>query len=509
MAQRPVIFGPVFVAAIFAAIIFVFWPTFYALLDLAGAPADNYTHRTAVIPVFFALVWSQRYELAALPIRSVWWGLAGLIGAGAVWLVGELVFARVLTDFGVITMVPMAVLTILGLRWLFALAFPLAFLLFAVPAEGPLTPILVNWTAKATFMSIQASGVPIYREGAYFVIPSGGWAVADACSGINYLITCLMLGFLYAWSTYRSMKKRIIFFAGVVAVGIVGNWVRAYLTIMIAHLTDNRLLRDSHGTFGWILFAALLFGYGWLGWRYRDGQSEEIPASPGAAATGPAATEGAPRLRVAIASVLALASLVAWPLFQIVTSRGDRDQAVDIPDIVPQRGWSATGKPSVEWTPELRNPRRERVQSFQKDGNQIEVFTGIFQNQTWNSKLVTSVNQFVDSDKPAWSLAARGSAHTEISGKSLEPKTGVVLGRGDRILAWQWYWIDGIFTGSDTQAKARQLLARVQGRGDSSAWIAIYSRADSTPDAASKALEQFVREMGDSLERALIMSTQR
>ena len=84
-----------------------------------------------------------------------------------------------------------------------------------------------------------------------------------------------------------------------------------------------------------------------------------------------------------------------------------------------------------------------------------------------------------------------------------------MLGRGDRILAWQWYWVDGIFTGSDTRAKVHQLLARLQGRDDFSAWIAIYSRADATPDAAAKGLAQFVREMGDSLERALIMSTQR
>ena len=84
-----------------------------------------------------------------------------------------------------------------------------------------------------------------------------------------------------------------------------------------------------------------------------------------------------------------------------------------------------------------------------------------------------------------------------------------MLGRGDRILAWQWYWIDGIFTGSDIQAKARQLLARIRGRGDSSAWIAIYSKANGSPDAAAKVLEGFVHDMGDSLERALMMSTQR
>ncbi len=498
-----------FVAAIFAAIIFVFWPTFHVLIDLAGTHAENYTHRTLVLPVFFALLWSQRFELATLPIRSVWWGLAGLFGAGFVWLVGELVFARVLTDLAVIAMVPMAVLTMLGVRWLAALAFPLAFLLFAVPAEGPLIPSLVNWTAKATFASIQATGVPIYREGAYFVIPSGGWSIADACSGIRYLITCLMLGVLYAWTMYRSALKRILFFGGTVIIGIVGNWIRAYLTIMIAHVSDNRLLRDGHGTFGWILFAIFLFGYGWLGWRFRENQNEDIPVSQNASAIDRAESEGSSRLQVLVATALMLASLAAWPLVEMALLRIQRTQAMDVADIVPQRGWSRVGKRSVAWAPELKNPTRERIQSFEKNGNQVEVFTGIFQNEAWNSKLVTSVNELAGSDNPNWSLVGRGSAHTEISGKSLGLKTGVVLGRGDRILAWQWYWIDGIFTGSDTQAKVRQLLARIQGRGDSSAWIAIYTKANVSPDAAAKVLEEFVRDMGDSLERGLIMAAQR
>ncbi len=509
MVRRPLIFGPLFVAAIFAVIVALYWPTFYVLVDLAGTSAENYTHRTIVLPIFFALLWGQRFELAMLPVRSVWWGVAGLIAAGSIWLIGELVFVRLLTDLAVIAMVPFAVLTVLGPRWLAALSFPLAFLLFAIPAEGPLIPSLVNWTAKATFAGIQASGVPIYREGAYFVIPSGGWSIADACSGIKYLITCLMLGVLYAWSMYRSTLKRILFIGGAIVIGVVGNWMRAYLTMMIAHVSDNRLLRDDHSTFGWILFAVFLLGYGWLGWRFREVQDDEVPVSLEPCAIDCAGPERSSGGRATVAAALMLAALAAWPLVETVLLRSQQDRAIDIAGAVSQRGWSPVDKRSVEWTPELKNPRRVRMQSFEKNGSRVEVFTGIFENQTWNSKLVSSVNQFVDSDNPNWSLADRGRAHTEISGKPLELKTGVVLGRGDRILAWQWYWIDGASIGSDIQAKFRQLLARIQGRGDSSAWVAIYTKANASPDAATRVLDEFMRDMGDSLERAIIISTQR
>jgi len=133
----------------------------------------------------------------------------------------------------------------------------------------------------------------------------------------------------------------------------------------------------------------------------------------------------------------------------------------------------------------------------------------MFQNQTWTSKLVTSVNQFVGSDNPAWSQIDRGRAVTEFAGGPLEVKTGVVLGRGARVVAWQWYWIDGASIGSDVRAKFQQMLIRFQGKDDTSAWIAIYARGDTSADMATKSLEEFMRDMGGSLERALKATTTR
>src|SRR6185295_10047944 len=92
---------------------------------------------------------------------------------------------------------------------------------------------------------------------------------------IEYLSACAMLSVLYAWTMYRSTQKRLIFVAGAILLGISGNWLRAYLTILIAHISDNQLLRDDHGTFGWLMFAALLFAYCWIGWSFRDRETAD------------------------------------------------------------------------------------------------------------------------------------------------------------------------------------------------------------------------------------------
>ncbi len=492
--------GPLFVSAILGTVVAVFWPT---VIDLAGLGArqDAYTHVWVVVLIFFFVVWEKRAAISALPVRPWWPGLIGLLGAGFAWLIGQIVFVRMLTDMAVVAMVWMAILTVLGYRWFVALAFPLFFLVFSVSIWGPVVPMLTAQTADMAVLGLQVTGVPIHRDGAYFVIPSGSWAVAEACSGIAYLSTCLMLGLLYAWMMFRSTWKRALFVVGAVVIGIVGNWIRVYLTVLIAHLTENRFLRDDHSTFGWLLYAIVLFGYFWFGRQFRDEEEEALPA------TQPAPEEHASSRRTLAAAAAALAVLAVWPALEEACARQNPFRLTEIADIAPRNGWSRLENPVIAWTPELVNPLRERVQSFEKGGRKVDVFTGIFGNQTWASKLVTSVNQLVHSDNPNWALAARGTAATEFAGKPLQVGTGTVLGGGIRLIAWRWYWIDGFSTSSDIRAKIQQLGSRLRGQGDASAWVAIYTRSEPAIDPAAGTLDEFMREMGGSLERALRLTT--
>jgi exosortase len=260
VTHRPTALGPVVVILSFTAVVLVFWPTFHLLLA-SGPPGEEYTHRVFVIPIFLIAVWSLRFEVANLPMRIFWPGLIAIAGAGTVWLLGELTFIRLLTEIAAILMIPLVVLSIAGYRWLSAFSFPLFYLLFAIPIRGPLVELQVVLTARFTHWALMTSGIPVHREGPYFELPSGKWAIAEACSGIEYLSACMMLTTLYAWRMYTSNLKRITFIMGGFVMGICGNWFRAYLTIWIAHFSDNRFLRNGHGTFGWIVFAGLLFAY--------------------------------------------------------------------------------------------------------------------------------------------------------------------------------------------------------------------------------------------------------
>ncbi len=64
----------------------------------------------------------------------------------------------------------------------------LFFLLLAVPFGEIFIGPLMDFTADFTMGALQATGIPVLREGNSFLIPSGRWSVVEACSGTATLI---------------------------------------------------------------------------------------------------------------------------------------------------------------------------------------------------------------------------------------------------------------------------------------------------------------------------------
>ena len=106
------------------------------------------------------------------------------------------------------------------------LAFPLGFLFFAVPMGEALIPPMMEFTATSTVWMIQQTGIPVFREGLYFTLPSGNWSVVEACSGVRYIIASVTLGVLYAYMTYRSFWRRGLFVLASIIMPIFANSAR-------------------------------------------------------------------------------------------------------------------------------------------------------------------------------------------------------------------------------------------------------------------------------------------
>lgn len=277
--------------------------------------SETFGHGFLIAPIAGWLCWQLRGALAAMTPRASWWGVSAVLACGAVWLLGTAAGINLVAAFAVVAMIPALVIAFAGVRVGWAMAFPLGFLFFMVPAGDGLTPMLMERTADATVRAVAASGVPVYREGLSFMLPSGRWSVVEACSGLRYVIAAAVLSSLFAYINFSRIRTRLVFIAIALLVALLANWFRAYLIVMIGHLSGMRLgVGDDHVWYGWIFFGITMFVVFWMGARWREPETMRgaaIAGRTGAAAGAPGAS--AVR-RTLVIGAAALASLLAAPL---------------------------------------------------------------------------------------------------------------------------------------------------------------------------------------------------
>lgn len=502
--------GPAFLLML-VALFALYWGSFSSMVGL-WMGSENYAHAVVVPPISLWLIWQRRRELLAMSPAPSPWFLVLLLALSLAWLVGDLSQTNALTHFTVVLMLVTLVPAVLGPQIAKLLAFPLAFLFFAVPFGEFLFPVMMDATADFTVAALRLTGVPVYREGLQFVIPSGNWSVIEACSGLRYLIASLMVGALFGYLNYRSLSKRLLFFGVSIIVPLLANWVRAYMIVMIGHLSGNKLaVGVDHLIYGWVFFGVVMLLMFVIGSRFADnnGQPEaaasvsaQLPVSQASAASSSTAVL---LLTLATAAVLAVPHLVMAGLQRTESTAQPRLDALQ----TLSTGWQPLdGMPGTPWEPEFLPPAAVLQQAFKGEGGAtVGLYVGYYRHQDSRSKLVSSQNMLVRSKNERWTQMHSGSARVELDGAPMqfnesELRTALGMGSEQRLILWQVYWVNGSWTHSNAQAKLYGALHRLMGRGDDGASVVFYTDKASAA-GAQQVLSTFVRENLSVIEKQL------
>jgi len=248
------------------------------------------------------LVSYRRKELAALPVRGSWVGLAALLGALFVYWVGYLADNIYLGYIALLAFAGATVLWLLGWGWLRTLAFPIAFLAFMFPL--PFMDTSLAFPLRILMSSVSAGflnliGLPCLQSGTAIISAADAAAglaagqrfavdVADPCSGIRSLFALMMVSALYGYLVMdRAWQKWVIFLASV-PLAVAGNFARIIMLTLgtITLGTDTAIGSLEKPTFfhmasGFLVFAVALGGMLLLGsllQRFTPAvQKEEAP----------------------------------------------------------------------------------------------------------------------------------------------------------------------------------------------------------------------------------------
>ncbi|MEP7282641.1 MAG: exosortase A, partial [Rubrivivax sp.] len=169
-----------------AALLWLFRDTALSMVAIWERSA-TFAHAFLVPPIAGWLVWRCRERLARAPLQALPWMLLPMAAACALWVAGELVSVSAASQFALVALIVLSVPALFGWTFTRGILFPLGFLFFAVPMGEFLVPTLIDHTANFTVSALRSSGIPVYRDGNVFVIPSGSWSVVEACSGVRYL----------------------------------------------------------------------------------------------------------------------------------------------------------------------------------------------------------------------------------------------------------------------------------------------------------------------------------
>jgi exosortase A len=465
--------------------------------------SETFAHCLLVPPISLWLIWRQRARLVALTPRAQPWVVLPMLAAALVWMLSDLVVVNAASQFALVAMLVLAVPAMLGPEVALVILFPLLFLFFGVPFGEFALPTLMEWTADFTVFALQLTGVPVFREGQHFVIPSGNWSVIDECSGVRYLMASFMVGTLFAYLNYRSFQRRVVFMLVSLVVPIVANWLRAYMIVMLAHVSGNKIaVGVDHVLYGWAFFGVIIFIMFAIGARWSE--PDEATAG-GESRVMLLARVEPPRgwSRSILATALCGTVVVSLPHLAIGALQRSEGAATAAQLELPGRlsgGWTAEGAQLVDWEPAFGNPSVKVSQVYAGSSGTVGVHLAYYRGQGGDRKLVSSDNALVRMRDPQWSLPVTGAARDiAAGGQEIAVRQAEILGRdrpgtGRRphLVVWRFYWIDGRFIGGDAATKIAGMLARLRGRGDEGAGIVLYADGD-TVAASNAALEDFAQ----------------
>jgi EpsI family protein len=244
-------------------------PTFVWMWERWEDAHGYYGHGPVVVAVVAWLVWRDRARLVPAPGTSgTRAGLALLSVGGLLHVVSAALENVHFLSGGSLLLVLAGAAHLLGGR-AFArkLAFPIAFLSFAVPlpmlAVAKLSLELKLLAARLAIGALSVAGLPAVREGSIVHLAAGDVTVDDVCSGMRSLVSLLALGALVAGLEPARGPRRFLVLGALlglsVPIAIVANSVRIAFLCGIVEARGPAILDTwVHDASGFVVFGVAL-----------------------------------------------------------------------------------------------------------------------------------------------------------------------------------------------------------------------------------------------------------
>ena len=473
------------------AVLLIYYPTTASMIHIWNN-SETFTHGYLILPISIWLVWHNKHFFYHIQPQPNYYAIPLILLASFGWLIAYYVDVQVVQQLALVSLIPLIVLAVLGWETVKAAAFPLFFLIFAVPMGEGLVPSLIEFTADFTVSMVQMTGIPIYREGTFFQLPTGDWSVVEACSGVRYLIASVTLGFLYAYLTYQSLYRRVVFVIVSIIVPIIANGLRAFMIVMIGHFSDMKLATGvDHLIYGWVFFGIVIMIMFYIGsfWREDEKIEDEVLEQ----SVNASSLKSKKQFIVSTFILLAVLSLLPVKAYTEKVEAPEVQITLNAPE---SNKWKLSGQLVSSWEPRYENMDATLHKAYINKQAHVDLFIGYYQTQRENAQLITSTN-VLTKEKDEWKNVGETLVDLSFSGSEYQVPVAHLKNGSKEILVAYFYYLDDQVVTNDYKAKLLEAKNRLLGGDRSASIIAISSEFYSTRGQAVSIMTDYVHDMGD------------
>ncbi|MEO9469407.1 exosortase A [Parasphingorhabdus sp.] len=450
---------------------------------------STYNHCLLILPI---LGWQiqQRWSELQKITPEIW--APGLIwvGLGSIaWLLGEAAGVSFARHLALIMMLQGSVLAILGQKVAKGLIFVLFYSFFLVPFGEEIVPFLQTITADMSMLFLSWANIPAFIDGVFISTPTGYFEVAEACSGVKFLIAMIAYGALVCNICFQSWPRRALFMAMAVVVPVIANGIRAFGTIYIAHHTSTDFATGfDHIFYGWFFFAFVLVLVMAIGWPFFDRKIDDRLIDGNHIETSEQSKSGKMRMsHAAVAISVLIAAPVLW-ISSLAAQTSNLPESISLPEV---SGWDIVKyHPAYAWKPRFDGANHQLLGRYRNrtSGETVDLAVAVYDRQEDGREIVGyGQGAFDPNTEWAWSR--------ELSAPPAARAIQIIAPGPVTRDAITFYGIGGIVTGSSSKVKLETLKGRLFG-GDQHAVAIIVSAEHTVDGGVRETMDEFIGSLG-------------
>lgn len=221
----------------------------------------DYSYGPLIIGASAYLLWRKRIDLSRCPFATSVIGYVLVLAGLALFLLGEAAAIAYLMRISFLAVVVGLILFLSGLPMLKVAAFPLTYVLFAIPLPSivydRLTLPLQFLASNLAASTLDAVGIPVLRDGTLITLATVQLGVTEACSGIRSLMSLAAISVLYAYCAFGDWWRRGIMLASAIPIAVVMNAARIMLTGILAGWLGSQAAMGFYHLFSGLLIFSL------------------------------------------------------------------------------------------------------------------------------------------------------------------------------------------------------------------------------------------------------------